>query len=447
MFAYDPRVTQPRVPGARLSSSYQEAVLWQAQATPPTIEAHRLPAEAEVVIIGAGYCGLSAGRVLGKAGQSVVVVERDPLGFGASTRNGGMVLPELKAGPSTLEAKYGSIGRQVYREVNDAFDHTESLIANEQIDCDYRRDGQLYLAHNHTHVAPLQAMAAEHGSELGEPVFWVPRDELAAEIGSTEFFGGVVLERSGGLHPAKYHTGLARLALESGVEIHDRTTAISIERVRGTTPRYRVTTSRGTIATKQVIVATNAYADGLVPWLRRRVLPVASSIIATNILEPDLASQISPRGRMFVDTKNFLFYWRLTPDGRMVFGGRRSLAPASISEVRDFLYASMIAIHPQLAESSVDYAWTGHVAITFDRMPHFGRVPHGLAEGALYATGCNGSGVALNSWLGVRAAEVIGGQAPPAFAELPFTAVPVHGARKAYLPIVSKWFAHQDAKR
>ena len=173
LFAYDPRVTQPRVPGARLSSSYQEAVLWQAQATPPTIEAHRLPAEAEVVIIGAGYCGLSAGRVLGKAGQSVVVVERDPLGFGASTRNGGMVLPELKAGPSTLEAKYGSIGRQVYREVNDAFDHTESLIANEQIDCDYRRDGQLYLAHNHTHVAPLQAMAAEHGSELGEPVFWV----------------------------------------------------------------------------------------------------------------------------------------------------------------------------------------------------------------------------------------------------------------------------------
>jgi len=433
-------------PPALLAPGYQERVFWQTQATPPVIDPHGLPASTDVVIVGAGYCGLSAARELGRRGRSVVVVEQDPIGVGASTRNGGMVLPELKAGPAALEHKYGAVGRHLYAEVNDAFDHVEALIADEAIECDYHRGGQLYLAHNRAHVPGLQAMVAEHGGELGEPVYWVPADELGDEIGSRAFHGGVVLERSGGLHPARYHAGLARLALAAGADLHDRTTAISLQRRSGGRGGFRLTTSRGTIDAAHVIVATNAYADGLVPWLHRRVVPVGSYIIATEVLDPEVARGVSPRDRMLVDTKNFLFYWRLSPDGRVLFGGRRSLAPATIPEARDFLYESMLQVHPQLAGVALEFAWGGNVAVTYDRMPHFGRVPTGDAEGAIFATGCNGSGVALNSWLGVRAAAVVEGEASPSFAEIPFPAVPLHAARSAYLPVVGQWFGWQDRR-
>jgi glycine/D-amino acid oxidase-like deaminating enzyme len=439
-------VSRHPYPPARLAPTYQERVFWQTQVDPPTIESHAVPALADVAIVGAGYCGLAAARQLARRGRSVVVVERDPIGSGASTRNGGMVLPELKAGPTALEHKYGEVGRRLYDDVNQAFDHVETLIGEEAIDCDYRRDGQLYLAHNRAHVAGLQAMAAEHGGPLGEPVYWVPPDELADEIGSTAFYGGVVLERSGGLHPAKYHAGLARLALDAGADVHDHTTALSLERRTGGRGGFRLTTSRGAVEAEHVIVATNAYADGLVPWLRRRVVPVGSYIIATEVLDPELARQVSPRNRMLVDTKNFLSYWRLAPDGRLLFGGRRSLAPATIPEARDFLYQSMVRIHPQLADVALEFAWGGNVALTIDRMPHFGRVPAGEAEGAIFATGCNGSGVALNSWLGVRAAAVVEGRDAPPYAEIPFAAVPLHAARSAYLPVVGQWFGWQDRR-
>ena len=149
---------------------------------------------------------------------------------------------------------------------------------------------------------------------------------------------------------------------------------------------------------------------------------------------------------MMVDTKNLLFYWRLSPDGRMLFGGRRSLAPTTVADARDFLYSSMVRIHPQLAGTAVECAWGGHVAMTFDRMPHFGRVPD-RAGGRRAASppGCNGSGVALNSWMGTRAADVLLGGDPPALAEIGFPAVPLHRFRRAYLPVVGRWFTWQDA--
>ncbi len=430
---------------------YQERVLWAAQADPPAVAPHALAPSADVVIVGAGYCGLAAARELARRGRSVVVVERDRLGTGASTRNGGMVIPELKAGPAALTRRYGPAGRRMYDDVNTAFDQVESLIADEAIDCDYERTGQLYLAHNRAHVDALAAMADEQGGELGEPVRFVPRDELADEVGSTAFHAGVVIDRTGALHPARYHAGLARLALDAGADIHDHTSAVAVESRNGSaagtaTRGFRVVTDRGAIDCDDLLLATNAYADGLVPWLQHRVVPIGSFIIATEILDPDLARSVSPRRRMLVDTKNLLFYWRLSPDGRVLFGGRRSLAPSSIADARDFLYASMVRLHPQLADSSVAFAWGGHVAITRDRMPHFGRVPHGPGAGALYATGCNGSGVALNSWMGTQAAAVVSGEPPPALAQIRFPAVPVPRLRRAYLPVVGQWFAWQDRR-
>jgi glycine/D-amino acid oxidase-like deaminating enzyme len=422
------------------SPSYRESVLWHEQAEFPNVPAATPPRSADCVVVGAGYAGLSCARDLAREGRSVVVLDAHAVGWGASSRNGGMVIPELKAGPAELGRRYGPLGRRMYAEVNEAFDHVEGLIGVESIDCDYGRSGQLYLAHAERLVPSFKATAREHGEELGEPVRFVPRGALGDEVGSTAYAGGLVIERTGGLHPARFHAGLVRLALAAGAAVHPATPATALERRTGGHGGWRVTTARGPVDAGAVMVCTNAYADGLLPDLRRRVLPVGSFIIATEVLEPDLARSVSPRNRMLVDSKNFLFYWRLTPDRRLVFGGRRSLASSTIPQARDFLYGSMLRVHPQLAGTRIDRAWGGNVAVTLDRLPHVGRL-----DGAWYLTGCNGSGVALNTWLGARMAQHLLGEAPlPSFAELPHRPIPVHRARAAYLPLVGLWFRWQD---
>ncbi len=424
---------------ALLSDSYAERCLWQAQVDPPTPPLAAPPTTADLVIIGAGLCGLAAAEVAVRAGRSVVVLDKEPLGWGASSRNGGMVIPELKAGPSTLQKKYGDRGRAMFDQVNEAFDFVEELATGpDGIDCDYRRTGMLMLAHSDYQVTGVQH-EAEDMQRHGQPAHFVRKEQLSSEIGSSAFSAGMVLERTGGLHPAKLHDGLARRALAVGAAIHDRTAATAVTGVPG---RLQVATTRGTIATRDVFVATNAYADEVVPWLRKRVTPVSSYIIATQVLDPELARSVSPTGRMMVDTKNFLFYWRLTPDGRVAFGGRRTLDPVDVTTARDFLYDSMIRLHPQLTGTPIDYAWGGSVAVTLDRMPHAGQ-----HDGIWYATGCNGSGVATNTWLGHRVAQAITGQAtPPALAGLRHPAIPVSRWSSAYLPIVSRYFSWQDSR-
>lgn len=419
-----------------MSDDYREACLWQEQASPPEIPPTPPPQHTDLLIIGAGLCGLAAAHTAATAGRSVVVLDKERLGWGASSRNGGMVIPELKAGPSHLERKYGTSGVEMFQEVNDAFDYVEALATD--IDCDYRRAGLLLLAHS-----PFQVSAVQHEAEdlaaHGQPARFLRREQLPAEVGSSHFAAGMVLDRTGALHPAKFHAGIARRALSAGADVHDRTAATHIGGAPG---RFEVMTTRGPIQARDVFVATNAYADGVMPWLQRRMTPVSSYIIATVVLDPDLASSVSPAGRMMVDTKNLLFYWRLTPDGRVAFGGRRSLDPVEVPAARDYLYDSMLRLHPQLTGTAIDRAWGGNVAITLDRMPHAGR-----HDGIWYASGCNGSGVATNTWLGHRMAQTITGTAPPpALTTLRHSAIPLHRLASSYLPLVSRWFTWQDSR-
>lgn len=413
---------------ALLSEGYQQDCLWQAQVEYGPRPVNEPPGAADVVVIGAGYCGLSAAASACSAGAQVVVLDAEPLGWGASTRNGGMVIPELKSPPDSLSKKIGPLAYRLYDELLEAFAHVEAVAGDSN--CDYRRSGQLYLAHSAQHVEYLRTLA----QQLPDTTY-LDAGEVAERIASPVFFGAAHMEMVGGLHPAKFHAALVRRAAEA--LICDRTAATSVRRYGA---GFVVETTRGSIECRQVIVATNAYADAAVPGVAEQVLPVSSYIIATKPLSDEIQARIG--AAMMVDTKNFLNYWRLTPDGRMAFGGRRSLDPVDIPVARDFLYAQMVQIHPDLAGVEVDYAWTGYVAMTRDRLPHVGTV-----DGAWFATGCNGSGVCLNTWLGHRLGQVVTGQAPPpAFAELKQPGIPAKTLSPVYLPLVGRFLSWQDSR-
>jgi glycine/D-amino acid oxidase-like deaminating enzyme len=391
----------------------------------------------DVVIVGGGYTGMMAAARLAWRGRSVALLEKNELGWGASSRNGGMVHPGFKLDVATLLKRDHLRGRQRYQATLDAFDLVEETIRVSQIDCDYVRTGHLELADKASHLQHLEDEAHVLTQQFGVAARVIPRAELASEVGTSLYHGALLYPVSGGLHPAKYFAGLTRIARDRGAYLYDHTPATAIEsRQRG---GYRVTTPRGGIQSRDVLVATNGYSDRLVPWLRRRVIPIGSYIIATAPLSADLAHHAIPNGRMLFDSKNFLHYWRLTPDNRMLFGGRASFAPTTIAKARDWLYAAMIEIHPQLAGVQVEHAWGGQVGFTIDRMPHIGRV-----DGITYALGYCGTGVAMSTYFGQLAADWIAGGELPSCWQHPFPSVPFYREKPWFLPAVGLYYAALD---
>ena len=369
-------------------AAVEERSYWQA--TMPAIPDRRgveLPDTADVVVIGGGLTGLSAARRSAELGATTVLVDGERIGWGASTRNGGMCHPGFKHSLGELCAEHGTErGTALYRESIAAYEHVRDLCST-RIDADFVRSGHVVLASAPSHAAGFASSAAAL-ARVDMPAHVVAREDLRTEIGSDAFWGGLVVERSAGLHPGKLTAGLARLAEEAGVRLVEGVRALRVRRQAD--GRSVVETSRGAILARHVIAATNGYTGAVTPSLRRRLLPIRSYIIVTEPLAADLAASVLPRGRMAFDTKSFLFYWRLTPDNRVLFGGRASMWPTTIARTAAILQRSMVEVHPQLRGTRVTQAWGGNVAFTFDRMVHAGR-----ADGVTYATGCCGSGVAI----------------------------------------------------
>jgi glycine/D-amino acid oxidase-like deaminating enzyme len=431
------------MPTARVSSplnrDYERRPYWHA--TMPALPSRRdrpLPDTADVVVIGGGYTGINAARVLARAGAAVTLIEAESLGFGGSTRNGGIVHPGYKWGPQDLIDRYGDErGRALFRETMDGYELLKRLIAEESIDCEFRECGYLDLAWAPSHARELEESVTTL-KRFGVEAAFVPRDRLAAEIGSTFYHGGLVFPPSGLLHPGKYFAGLAAAADRAGADLHEGVRARSIRRQAD--GRLVVETSRGAILAKDVVVGTNGYTDRAVPSLRRRIIPIGSYIIATEPLPEELARTISPRGRAFFDTKNFLYYWHISEDRRMIFGGRTSFLPTDVDRSAAILHRGLLEVHPQLAGSRVDYAWGGNVGFTFDRMPHVGR-----SNGVTFAMGCCGTGVAMMTALGTAVGQWLGGGPAPALAALPFPLVPApYEGHPWFLPFVGEWFRFQD---
>ncbi len=430
-------MTAPKVP---LNGDYERRAYWQAtMPSMPDRSGRPLPDASDVVVIGGGYAGINAARELARRGVAVTLLEMHTLGWGASTRNGGIVHAGYKWSAGELIDKYGAdTGKALYQETLDSYQLVKRLIADEAIDCEFREVGHLELAYAPSHAPELEH-ARESLAAVGVTSRVLPRERIREEIGTDAYYGALVVEGSGLLHPGKYYAGLAAAADRAGADLHEGIRAQSIRRQAD--GRFVVETTRGAILARDVFVATNGYTDGVAPTLRRRIMGIGSFIIASEPLPEALAHELSPNGRSFFDTKNFLYYWHVSQDRRMIFGGRASFLPTSIDKTARILWEGLLEVHPQLADYRIEYAWGGNVGFTFDRMPHVGRTKDGVA----YALGCCGTGVALMTYLGTRVGAWLAGGPAPALTKLRFPLVPApYEGRPWFLPFVGEWYRLQD---
>jgi glycine/D-amino acid oxidase-like deaminating enzyme len=425
----------------------QEQNYWLTTTEFPRLEACPLPERVDVAVIGAGFTGLSAARTLAKRGANVAVLESETIGWGASSRNGGMVLTGMKLGVNQLISRYGhELTRRMYAVSLETIDCVERIIGEEAISCDFYRCGHLEVAYKRKHFDDYARQAEVIAREFNHNLKVVQKNDLGAEIGSNIYYGGMVDEVSAGLNPARYVAGLGCAAGRAGAKIFERTRVEGIEREsQQGALGWTIATSQGRLWAHEVFVATSGYTGGATPALQKKIVPIGSFIITTEILPDALAHELSPRNRMIYDSKNYLYYYRLTPDRRMLFGGRAAFFPENDQTIRrsaEILRRGMIEVYPQLRNANVEYVWGGTLDFAFDIMPHAGQL-----DGMYYALGYAGHGVAMATYQGQKMAGLIAGDKP----ENPFVGIPFPGAplglyngKPWFLPFAGMWYKFLD---
>ena len=426
----------------------QEQNYWLTTAEFPKVDASRsIPEVVDVAVIGAGFTGLSAARTLAKRGAKVAVLESETIGWGASSRNGGMVLTGMKLGVNQLISMYGrELTQRMYAASLASMDCVEQIVREEGIDCDFVRCGHLEVACKQKHFDDYARQAEVIAREFNHTLRVVQKHELSSEIGSTIYYGGMVDEVSAGCNPARYVAGLARAAMKAGAEIFEHARVETIQRdSRQGEPGWKLATSRGPLWAREVFVGTSGYTGKATPALQKKLIPIGSFIITTEVLPEALARELSPRNRMIYDSKNFLYYYRLTPDRRMLFGGRAAFFPETTQTVRqsaEILRRGLIDVYPQLSDAKIEFVWGGTLDFAFDIMPHAGQM-----DGMYYAVGYAGHGVAMATYQGQKIAELMAGDKP----ENPFVGIPFPGAplglyngRPWFLPLAGAWYKFLD---
>ena len=413
---------------------------WWEALSPAKPNAKPLPRRCDVAIIGAGYTGLSAALTLARAGRSVLVLDAGLAGFGASTRNGGMIGSGHRLGFSALAEQLGRPrAAAILHEGSAALDFTTSLIDREKIACQFTRCGRFRAAWR---VRDYDSMGREIDilrREIGLEADMVPRSEQHAEVQTDSYHGGTVYHRHGALHPALFHAGLLARARTAGALIANHCGVETIGRERG---GFTLVTARGRVAADAVIVATNGYTGPESPALRRRLVPLSSYLIATEPLPTGAVAKLIPGGRMIVETRSRHCYYRASPDGqRIIFGGRAALSAIGSVSAAARLRKLLVQVFPSLAETRFTHSWSGRIAFPRDQMPHIGAI-----DGIYFALGYSGSGVAMAPFLGHKVALKVLGAADgrTAFDDVPFPAIPFHRGRPWFLPFLDLWYRVRD---
>jgi glycine/D-amino acid oxidase-like deaminating enzyme len=389
-----------------LHKDFKAQPYWWEAYRPVTGDLVDVPKTARVAIVGGGYAGLSCAIELAEAGIEPCVFEAAELGSGASTRSGGGVSGGVNIGKS-FTGKVTQLEPDVLKNIlasgYDAFSTIESLIEREKIDCYWEKTGRFVGAWTPKDYAYQERRVATLNANAGSGAFMVPRERQREEMASDYYYGGMVVERSAKVHPALYYKGLLDAARRRNITLCAKA---AVKTITPAGKGWRIATSRGDIEVGDVVIATNGYTGDATPELKRRLIPLASHIIATEELPGDLARTLIPKGRTLADTKRVLCYYRMSPDNkRMIFGGRARFTQVTPDVSAPILHRFMTDRFPQLKGIRVTHAWTGNVAFTWDALPHTG-----VLGGMHYALGCNGSGVAMMTYLGRQTARrIIGG--------------------------------------
>lgn len=425
---------------AIFTKDFKARPYWWEAYEPQALPEASLPKDVRVAIIGAGYAGLNAALELNRAGLDCIVLDANEPGFGGSTRSGGMVSGGVNVGKGYITQPLSEEQAIPFlQDAADAFGHVEQLIAREAIDCGWTRAGYFLGAWCKSHFDGMAKKVKLLNAHAQSEAYLVPEQQQRQEIGSAYYRGGMVVGRAGHLHPALFFKGILDLCQQRGVRIASKT---PVTKLTQTGTGWDVETPRGTVRAGDVIVATNGYTGDVTPQFKRRVVPVGSYIIATEELDPALAASISPRNRSFADTRRVLTYYRMSPDGkRLIFGGRAKFGPTEPVETAPILYGFMTDRFPQLKGCKITHAWTGNVAFTLDEMPHMGKF-----ENLHFALGCNGSGVAMMSYLGHQTARKIAGSVNRvcAFDQPQFPDHRLYNGSTWFLPWVGRYFRTRD---
>jgi glycine/D-amino acid oxidase-like deaminating enzyme len=401
-----------------------------------------LPSRSDVAIVGGGYTGLSAAIEFANHGVGATVIEANEPGFGASTRNGGAVSGGINIGKSFSGKSTETDADRAVRllaDAADAFSLIERIITDEKISCFWEKRGRFVGAWASSHYDDLARRLEMLNQAANSGCTMVPRARQREEIASDYYHGGMVVEQSAKLHPALYYKGLLDAARRRAITICSKAPVRRIERHGA---GWRLETPRGAINADEVVIATNGYTGDATPRLKRRIIPIASHIIATEELAADFAASLIPKGRTISDTRRVLCYYRMSPDGkRVVFGGRARFTPVTPQTSAPILHRFMLDRFPQLRGVRVTHAWTGNVAFTLDAVPHMGQ-----DQGMHYALGCNGSGVAMMTYLGYQTARKIIGKANSvcAFDVPDFPNHALYSGNPWFLPAVGSYYRLRD---
>ncbi len=433
---------------SKYSHPDDEIPYWWHAAPPEPDSNVSLPARCDVAIVGSGYTGLTAALYLASAGRDVVVLDREAIGFGASTRNGGIASGNLRLSASQAKQQYGETkARKLFAEGVSARDHLHELITTHDIDCDYQLNGRFTGALTDS---DLQKMAREtelFSAMTGIEAYAIEQNQVSQYIGSDVYVGGIVRPDIAHFHPGKFHLGLLKAARQAGTFV---TGYCGVDQISKTHSdgKFTLQTAHGSVLANEVIMATNGYNQKtLNNWLSKRIVAVRSRIIVTEALSKNLIATLAPNLRAMGENRRLFRYFRPGPEGdRMIFGSREPIIQGSLDKAIEHVRQGMIGIFPDLASANIQSSWAGNVAFSRSELPLI--FQH---DGIHYAMGYCGSGTVWAPWFGKQLADKLiardghsSTQPESLFFGEPPAAIPLYNGRPWFLPAAMAWEGLQD---
>lgn len=432
----------PRLTAEFFTDDAVDTPYWWEAAKPSPTSTDEIPLRAEVAIVGGGFTGLNAAIVLARAGKQVAVFEAEAPGFGASSRNGGLLGPGW-AFFDGAAMKYGpDVACRILNESFQSLQHVKDVVAREKIDCDLRVVGYFKGAMSPRAYDNLGRMIDRIDKVLPCDAYMVPKSEQHAEVGTDLYFGGVAMPGYAGIHPAKYVKGLTEAARRLGIAIYSNARVSALKPSNG---GFIFKANGQEVTARQVLLATNGYSGAISTYLKRRIIPVGSGIIATEPLAHGLLDRLMPKRQMLAGSQRVVTYYRPSPDDtRIIFGGRvldmSGREKSNISNAR-YIRSLLLRVFPELENTRISHYWHGLLGFTFDRFPHVENI-----DGLFFSGGYNGTGVARASWLGRQVAHRMLGseEGRTVYSDLKFESRPYFNGSPWFLPLAVRYYGMLD---